>query len=110
MISVIGGYEGIFRPAAHSARRRTDAAEMRDLLWEYRSAIIKTASKTDTEKLETHDAYHRASQQLYRLRGPHLVDFGLAQRETDTRSDTKRAGSKPRVDSALDETKQNLVP
>lgn len=83
VLTVLAAFEGMFRPAAHSARRRIDAADMTDLLWQYRSAVLAVPTTESAQRLAVHDTYRKKFQELYRLRGQFLVDASLAQREND---------------------------
>ena len=87
-LTVLAAFDGLFKPAAYSARRRVDATDMTELLWQFRSAAV--AAGTDpARRLAVHDAYRKRFLDLYRQRGQYLVDYGLAQRENDKRrSDT----------------------
>ncbi len=93
-LTVIAAYEGLFRPAVHSARRRTDAVDMTDLLWELRSALIATPVTDAAQRLAVHDRFRLRYQALFRARGKTLVDFSLAQHENDTTNsvDTRPTG------------------
>jgi hypothetical protein len=87
-LTVLAAFDGLFKPAAYSARRRVDATDMTELLWQLRSAIV-AAGTDQARKLAVHDAYRKRFLDLYRQRGQYLVDYGLAQRENDKRkSDT----------------------
>jgi hypothetical protein len=90
-LTVIAAYDGLFRPAAHSARRRSDAADMTDLLWEFRSARLATPATDAAARLAVHDSFRQRYQALFRARGRYLVDFSLAQHENETAAgmDTK---------------------
>ena len=82
-LTIIAAYEGLFRPAVHSARRRTDAADMTDLLWELRSALLATSANDWAQRLAIHDRFRQRYKALFRARGEYLVDFSLARREND---------------------------
>jgi hypothetical protein len=87
-LTVLAAFDGMFKPAAYSARRRVDATDMTELLWQLRSAIV-AAGTDQARRLAVHDAYRKRFLDLYRQRGQYLVDYGLAQRENDRRkSDT----------------------
>src|SRR5690242_4284092 len=81
-LTVLAAFDGMFKPAAYSARRRVDATDMTELLWQFRSAVAAAAPE---HKLAVHDAYRKRFLELYRQRGQYLVDYGLAQRENDKR-------------------------
>lgn len=83
-LTVLAAFDGMFKPAAYSARRRVDATDMTELLWQFRSAVV-TAGTDQTRQLAVHDAYRKRFLDLYRQRGQYLVDYGLAQRESDKR-------------------------
>jgi hypothetical protein len=87
-LTVLAAFDGMFKPAAYSARRRVDATDMTELLWQFRSAVV-AAGTEQGRQLAVHDAYRKRYLDLYRQRGQYLVDYGLAQRENDKRkSDT----------------------
>lgn len=83
-LTVLAAFDGMFKPAAYSARRRVDATDMTELLWQLRSAIV-AAGTDQARRLAVHDAYRKRYLDLYRQRGQYLVDYGLAQRENDKR-------------------------
>src|SRR5690349_2050502 len=83
-LTVLAAFDGMFKPAAYSARRRVDATDMTELLWQFRSAVV-AAGTDQARKLAVHDAYRKRFLELYRQRGQYLVDYGLAQRENDKR-------------------------
>ena len=83
-LTVLAAFDGMFKPAAYSARRRVDATDMTELLWQFRSAVV-AAGTDQARKLAVHDAYRKRFLDLYRQRGQYLVDYGLAQRETEKR-------------------------
>jgi hypothetical protein len=83
-LTVLAAFDGMFKPAAYSARRRVDATDMTELLWQLRSAVV-AAGTDQTRQLAVHDAYRKRYLDLYRQRGQYLVDYGLAQRENDKR-------------------------
>jgi hypothetical protein len=83
-LTVLAAFDGMFKPAAYSARRRVDATDMTELLWQFRSAAL-SAGTDEARKLAVHDAYRKRFLDLYRQRGQYLVDYGLAQRENDKR-------------------------
>jgi hypothetical protein len=83
-LTVLAAFDGMFKPAAYSARRRVDATDMNELLWQFRSAVI-AAGTDQSRKLAVHDAYRKRFLELYRQRGQYLIDYGLAQRENDKR-------------------------
>jgi hypothetical protein len=88
-LTVLAAFDGMFKPAAYSARRRVDAADMTELLWQFRSAVAALPPNDQTRAIAVHDAFRKRYQDLYRQRGQYLVDYGLAQREADkgTRSE-----------------------
>jgi hypothetical protein len=88
-LTVLAAFDGLFKPAAYSARRRVDAADMTELLWQFRSAAAALPANDTARRIAVHDAFRKRYQDLYRQRGQYLVDYGLAQRENDkgTRSD-----------------------
>src|SRR5262249_57795222 len=79
-------FDGMFKPAAYSARRRTDAADMSELLWQFRGAVAAVPTGDQARLLAVHEAYRKRYQDLYRQRGQYLVDYGLAQRENENKS------------------------
>jgi hypothetical protein len=83
-LTVTAAYDGLFRPAAYSARRRNDAADMTELLWQFRSAMLAVPATDTMRRLAIHDAFRKRFQDMYRQRGQSLVDYGLAQHEADT--------------------------
>ncbi len=87
-LTVIAAYDGMFRPAAHSARRRSDASDMTDLLWQFRSAVLAVPATDTAARLAVHDKFRQRYQGLYRDRGRYLVDFSLAQHESETAAGT----------------------
>lgn len=82
-LTVLAAFDGMFKPAAYSARRRVDATDMTELLWQYRSAVAALPANDQARRIAVHDAYRKRYQDLYRQRGQYLVDYGLAQREND---------------------------
>jgi hypothetical protein len=82
-LTVLAAFDGMFKPAAYSARRRVDAADMTELLWQYRSAVVAVPANDPGRRIAVHDAFRKRYQDLYRQRGQYLVDYGLAQREND---------------------------
>ncbi|HEY0989327.1 MAG TPA: hypothetical protein VGD80_19795 [Kofleriaceae bacterium] len=82
-LTVLAAFDGMFKPAAYSARRRVDAADMTELLWQYRSAVVAAPANDPGRRIAVHDAFRKRYQDLYRQRGQYLVDYGLAQREND---------------------------
>jgi hypothetical protein len=82
-LTVLAAFDGMFKPAAYSARRRVDASDMTELLWQYRSAVVAAPANDPGRRIAVHDAFRKRYQDLYRLRGQYLVDYGLAQREND---------------------------
>jgi hypothetical protein len=94
-LTVVAAFDGMFKPAAYSARRRVDATEMTELLWQFRSAVV-AAGIDPGRKLAVHDAYRKRFLDVYRQRGQYLVDYGLAQRENDKqRSDSTPSAGAP---------------
>jgi hypothetical protein len=97
-LTVIAAYDGLFRPAAYSARRRGDAADMTELLWQLRSAVLSVPASDPARRLAIHDTFRKRFQELYRQRGQSLVDYGLAQHEADAaaaRADTSATTATP---------------
>jgi hypothetical protein len=86
-LTVLAAYDGLFRPAAYSARRRTDAADMTELLWQFRSAVLAVPPSDTARRLAIHDTFRKRFQDLYRQRGQSLVDYGLAQHESEAAKD-----------------------
>jgi hypothetical protein len=92
-LTVLAAFDGMFKPAAYSARRRVDASDMTELLWQYRSAVVAIPANDTARKIAVHDAFRKRYQDLYRQRGQYLVDYGLAQRENDKGKSDASAGA-----------------
>jgi len=94
-LTVLAAYEGLFRPASYSARRRIDASDMTELLWQFRSAVIGAPANDTARRLAVHDMYRKRFQDLYRQRGQYLVDYGLAQHENEAKSNRQPEAGAP---------------
>jgi hypothetical protein len=82
-LTVLAAFDGMFKPAAYSARRRVDAADMTELLWQFRAAVAAVDPNDQAGRIAVHNEFRKRFQDLYRERGQYLVDYGLAQREAD---------------------------
>src|SRR5262249_25491445 len=58
-LTVIAAFDGMFKPAAYSARRRTDAADMSDLLWQLRGAMAGVPASDGARRLAIHETYRK---------------------------------------------------
>jgi hypothetical protein len=82
-LTVLAAFDGMFKPAAYSARRRVDAADMTELLWQFRAAVAAVDANDQAARIAVHNEFRTRFQNLYRERGQYLVDYGLAQREAN---------------------------